>query len=133
MGLGLSNRLWHERVPLHLWERDCPGRVSDGWLYERSTMMRESHSRSILIWAYSRSAHCSRRFVVEVGHQHRSRLEINHAVATRFDLLKSRGIDSDGGLGRPCHGIGLWSSPPLDVAVQRNASIFGMYSSVMSE
>jgi hypothetical protein len=130
--LGLCHRLRHELIPLHLRERDGSVRIGDGWLHERSAV-RECHSRSVLVWLYARVAHGCRGFVVEVGHQHRRRLEINHAIAAGLDLLKGRRIDGNGRLGRAGHGAGLGTCSTLHVAVEGDASVFGVYRSVMAK
>lgn len=71
--------------------------------------------------------------MVEVGHQHGGRFEINHAIAAGLDLLQSRCVDGDSSFGRPRHAVGLGTSSSLHVAVQRDAAVFCVHRAVMSQ
>jgi hypothetical protein len=71
---------------------------------------------------------------MEVSNKHGGRLDIKNAVAASFDLLKGRGIDGEGRLGRAASGSGsLGPAATLAVAVQGNASVFGMDSTIVAE
>jgi hypothetical protein len=59
---------------------------------------------------------------------------IEYAVGTGFELLESRGVDGNRRLGGAADGpSSLGSATALAVAVERDASIFGMDSTVMAE
>lgn len=71
--------------------------------------------------------------MVQVGHQHRGRLEVDHAITTGFDLFEGGRVDGHGRL--RWHGCGsrLGSGASLDITVKRHPSILGMNSTVMTE
>lgn len=131
--LGLGDRLRHELVPRHLRQRDGARGVGDGGLEERGAR-REGHSGSGLVGADARVAHGRRGLVVEVGHQHRGRLEVHHAVAAGLDLLQGGGVDGrDGRLGGPGQGRGLGAGAALHVAVEGDAAVLGVDGAVVSQ
>ena len=80
-----------------------------------------------------------RRLVMEVGHEHRCRLEVDEAVAADLDLLQRGRVDGgDGGLGRrPSRGRDgrrpARRRPPFDVGRQRDAAILGVHGAIMSQ
>ena len=80
-----------------------------------------------------------RRLVMEVGHEHRRRLEVDEAVAADLDLLQRGRVDGgDGGLGRrpsrSRHGRRPGRGrPPFDVGGQRDAAILGVHGAIVSE
>ena len=131
--LGLRDGLRHELVPLHLGQRDGARGVRDGGLEQRGALG-ECHSRSVLVGANASVAHGGRRLVVQVGHQHRRRLEIHHAIAAGLDLLQGQGVDGcDSRLGGTGQGGRLGASASLHVAVEGDAAILGVDGAVVSQ
>ena len=63
--------------------------------------------------------------MVQIGHQHRRRLEVHHAIAACLDLLEGRRVDGDGRL-RRCLST-------LHVAVEGDPTVLGMDRPIMSE
>lgn len=99
MRFRLRYRLRHERIPGHLRQRNRAREVCDGRPQQRVTLGRKGRIMPVVIGLLAR--HGGGGFMVQVRHQHSRGLEVDHAIAARFDLLQRRGIDGDGRLRGP--------------------------------
>ena len=102
MRFRLRDRLRHERIPGHLRQRDGTREVCDGRPQRAVALGRKGRLRLVAIRLLT--CYGGRGFMVQVRHQHGRGLEVNHAIAARFDLFQGCGIDGDGRLGGPGQG-----------------------------
>ena len=84
----------------------------------------------LIVWVVCQGG---RSFVMKVGNHHRSNIIVNHTITACFYLFHRRRIQIHGWLCRSRLGCWLCARPSLDFADQRYSSIFGVYSSVVSE
>jgi len=130
MRFRLRYRLRHKCIPGHLRQRAGAREICDGRSKQGVTLGRVGRILRVAIALLTR--HGGGGFMVQVRHQHCSRLEVDHAIAARFNLLQGRGIDGDGRLRRPSQRRRLCARSSLDLAVERDPTVFGVHRPVVA-